>query len=155
MIIYTKKVNFLLKKKIKKLFELTLKETKNTKDIEVGLNFVSEEEIKRLNKDNRNIDKVTDVLSFPMTEIKVGEKIDDYKESLFQNVYLGDIAICTKRAREQAREYGHSFCREVCFLALHGFLHIMGYDHMTQEDEKVMMALANKILYKANIRRGK
>ena len=155
MIIYTKKVNFLLKKKIKKLFELTLKETKNTKDIEVGLNFVSEEEIKRLNKENRNIDKVTDVLSFPMTEIKVGEKIEDYKESLFQNVYLGDIAICTKRAREQAREYGHSFCREVCFLALHVFLHIMGYDHMTQEDEKVMMALANKILYKANIRRGK
>ena len=103
MIIYTKKVNFLLKKKIKKLFELTLKETKNTKDIEVGLNFVSEEEIKRLNKENRNIDKVTDVLSFPMTEIKVGEKIEDYKESLFQNVYLGDIAICTKRAREQAR----------------------------------------------------
>jgi len=154
MKLYTQGINPLLKSKIKRVFELALKETQNVDNIEVGLKFVSEEEIKNLNKTNRNVDKVTDVLSFPMTEIKPGEKIEEYKEDLFENVYLGDIAICTKRAREQAKEYRHSYTREICFLALHGFLHILGYDHMTKEDEEVMMALAKKILNQANIRRA-
>ena len=80
-------------------------------------------------------------------------KIEDYSDGFFKVIYLGDIAICTKRAREQAREYNHSYKREVCFLALHGFLHIMGYDHIEKEDEKEMMSLAEKILKKVNLGR--
>lgn len=155
MILYTQGVNIFLKRKIKNLFDLALFKTNNVSNVEVGLKFVSEEEIKDLNKEKRNIDKVTDVLSFPMTEIKAGEKIEKYKEDFFENIYLGDIAICTKKAKEQAKEYGHSYKREVCFLALHGFLHILGYDHMTKDEEEVMMNLANKILENANIRREK
>lgn len=155
MKLYTKNVNFLIKRKIQKLFNLALNYTQNIENIEVSLNFVSEEEIKKLNNEHRQIDKVTDVLSFPMTEIKQGEKIEKYKEDFFDSVYLGDIAICIKRAREQAKEYGHSYQRELCFLALHGFLHIMGYDHMTKEDEKVMMTLAEKILEEAGLGRNK
>lgn len=154
MKLYTEKVSFFTKKKIEKLFKIALLETDNTQDIEVSLRFVDEEEIKRLNKEKRNIDKVTDVLSFPMTEIKCGEKIENYRDEFLGNIYLGDIAICTKRAKEQAKEYKHSYQREICFLALHGFLHIMGYDHMTKEDESIMMPLAEEILKKADIRRA-
>ena len=155
MKLYTKRVNIFTRKKIKHLFDLALEETANVNDVEVSLCFVGETEIKKLNKEKRNIDKVTDVLSFPMTEIKAGEKIENYRDNFLGNIYLGDIAICTKRAREQAKEFGHSYTRELCFLALHGLLHIMGYDHMTKKDEKEMMDLSEKILQKAGYRRGK
>ena len=155
MKLYTKRVNILTKKKIKRLFDLALDETENVKDIEFSLFFVSEAEIKKLNREKRDVDKVTDVLSFPMTEIRAGEKIENYRDNFLGNIYLGDIAICTKRAREQAKEYGHSYSRELCFLALHGLLHIMGYDHMTKKDEKEMMDLSEKILQKAGYRREK
>ena len=155
MKLYTRKVNFFTRQKIKKLFNIALEETGNMHDIELTLNFVGEDEIKKLNKDHRKIDKITDVLSFPMTEIKTGEKIENYRDEFFNSVYLGDIAICTKRAREQAKEYGHSYQREICFLALHGLLHIMGYDHMTKQDEEIMMPLAEKILQRAGLGRKK
>lgn len=155
MKLYTRKVNFFTKRKILKIFEIALRKTGNISDIEVSLSFVDEDEIRRLNKEKRNIDKVTDVLSFPMTEIKAGEKIESFRDDFLGNIYLGDIAICTKRAKEQAKEYGHSFGREICFLALHGLLHIMGYDHMTKKDEKVMMGLAEDILKEVNMGRKK
>lgn len=155
MKLYTRKVNFFTKRKILKIFEIALRKTGNISDIEVSLSFVDEDEIRRLNKEKRNIDKVTDVLSFPMTEIKAGERIENFRDDFLGNIYLGDIAICTKRAKEQAKEYGHSFRREICFLALHGLLHIMGYDHMTKKDEKVMMGLAEDILKEVNMGRKK
>lgn len=96
------------------------------------------EEIQSLNRTYRKIDRVTDVLTFPAWE---GEAILCPKDE-----YLGDIAICYERAVEQAEEYNHSLERELAFLAVHGSLHLMGYDHMTKEDEAAMFAKQEEIL---------
>ena len=96
------------------------------------------EEIQTLNRTYRKIDRVTDVLTFPAWE---GQAILCPKDE-----YLGDIAICYERALEQAEEYNHSLERELAFLAVHGSLHLMGYDHMTSEDEAVMFAKQEEIL---------
>lgn len=96
------------------------------------------EEIRSLNRNYRKIDRVTDVLTFPAWE---GEAILCPKDE-----YLGDIAICYERAQEQAEEYGHSLERELAFLAVHGALHLLGYDHMTTEDEKKMFSKQEEIL---------
>ncbi len=96
------------------------------------------EEIQTLNNTYRNIDRVTDVLTFPAWE---GDAILCPPDG-----YLGDIAICYERAVEQAEEYGHSLERELAFLAVHGSLHLMGYDHMEPEDEKKMIHKQEEIL---------
>ena len=135
---------------IEKLYEIALQETNKPLDISVNLVLVSPEEIKTLNKEFRNIDRVTDVLSFPMLE-----NFDDFESErdITGECNIGDIYICEERAKEQAQEYGHSFKREICFLALHGFLHLLGYDHMTEEEEKEMFELQDIILEKANVGR--
>ena len=153
MKVYTNRLIF--KRKIKKIFDLALKECEIKEDVAVNVFFVSEKEIKRLNKEHRDIDKITDVLSFPMLEIKPGDNLENFKDDLFKEIFLGDIAICTNRAKQQAKEYGHSFKREVCFLALHGLLHLLGYDHIKKQDETKMMSLAETILKKSGIRRNK
>ena len=96
------------------------------------------EEIQRLNAGYRNIDRVTDVLTFPAWE---GDAILCPPDG-----YLGDIAICFERAEEQAEEYGHSLERELAFLAAHGALHLLGYDHMESDAEQKMIARQNEIL---------
>ena len=153
MKVYTNRLIF--KRKIKKIFDLALKECEIKEDVAVNVFFVSEKEIKSLNKEHRDIDKITDVLSFPMLEIKPGDNLENFKDDLFKEIFLGDIAICINRAKQQAKEYGHSFKREVCFLALHGLLHLLGYDHIKKQDETKMMSLAETILKKSGIRRNK
>ena len=96
------------------------------------------EEIQRLNFSYRQIDRVTDVLTFPAWE---GDAIASPPDG-----YLGDIAICLERAMEQAEEYGHSPEREIAFLAVHGALHLLGYDHMTPDDEREMFRRQTEIL---------
>lgn len=153
MKVYTNRLIF--KRKIKKIFDLALKECEIKEDVAVNVFFVSEKEIKSLNKEHRDIDKITDVLSFPMLEIKAGDNLENFKDDLFKEIFLGDIAICINRAKQQAKEYGHSFKREVCFLALHGLLHLLGYDHIKKQDETKMMSLAETILKKSGVRRNK
>ena len=108
-----------------------------------GINFnliiVDNEYIHELNKNYRNIDRETDVITFALE--------DDDTMVLPDNIrVLGDIYISIDRARSQAEEYGHSFLREICFLAVHGFYHLLGYDHMTPEDEKVMFGKQEEVL---------
>ena len=110
----------------------------------VCITIVSEDEIQRINREFRDIDKVTDVLSFPAWD---GGEYD------LTDGFLGDIAICEKRAREQAAEYGHSLERELAFLTVHGMLHLLGYDHMQPEDEKVMFPMQDSILRELGIER--
>lgn len=120
-------------------------------NMSVNIIMVEPETIKDLNKRFRNIDRVTDVLSFPMLD-----NIDELQNEIdiqLGDVNIGDIYICRKRAQEQAQEYGHSFSRELCFLAVHGFLHLLGYDHIIPEEEQEMFALQDEILKKANINR--
>lgn len=100
--------------------------------------IVDEEKIKYLNKNYRNKDAVTDVISFALEDDETFIKTDIR--------VLGDIYICLKRAHDQSIEYGHSFLREICFLTIHGLLHLLGYDHMNSEDEKVMFNLQERIL---------
>lgn len=120
----------------------------------VSVNFVSDEEIKRLNKEFRGVDKTTDVLSFPnlnkthKEKVKKFEKYADLDTGL---IFLGDILISKNVAKKQAREYEHSLKREVCFLALHGFLHLLGFDHIKEDDERVMNKLQDKILSEVNL----
>ncbi|WP_154837575.1 rRNA maturation RNase YbeY [Staphylococcus sp. Marseille-Q1834] len=109
-------------------------------EAELSVTFVDKDEIQNINKTYRDKDKVTDVISFALEE--------DEPEISGMDIprVLGDIIICTDVAQEQADSYGHSFERELGFLALHGFLHLLGYDHMNEEDEKEMFGRQDTIL---------
>ena len=111
-------------------------------DLEVVIEFVSEAEIKRLNNELRGIDRVTDVLSFPATNLKVGDFFDKNNEQVvFENdgaFHFGDMALCIKRLREQAKEFGETPKQELKKLVIHSMLHLMGYDHIKDSDYEIM-----------------
>ena len=111
-------------------------------DAELSVTFVDKDEIQNINKVYRDKDKVTDVISFALEEDEPDIDMNDLEIPRV----LGDIIICTDVAQEQAESYGHSFERELGFLALHGFLHLLGYDHMTEDDEKEMFGRQDAIL---------
>lgn len=116
------------------------------------ITFTTPEEIKKINKKYRKIDKATDVLSFPMFEKdELDEKIKrgDFP---YEDV-LGDVIISIEKVREQAEEYGHSFERELSYMLVHGFYHLMGYDHIEEEDKKIMRPKEEKILNELKITR--
>lgn len=112
-------------------------------DSEVSLTFVTNAAIQEINRDYRDKDQPTDVISFALEEVGEGETVI-IGEGIPR--VLGDIIISTERAEEQASEYKHSFERELGFLAVHGFLHLLGYDHMVEEDEKIMFGKQDEIL---------
>ena len=112
----------------------------------LSVTLTTPEEIHRLNKQYRNIDKETDVLSFPMFE---KEELDQIVEKQSKNILpevLGDIVISIQRVEEQAKEYGHSFERELSYMIVHGFYHIMGYDHIEEKDKEIMRPKEENIL---------
>lgn len=114
-------------------------EVENVDNLEFNVIIINNEEIHKINKEYRGIDRPTDVISFAL---------EDYKDIKYENDYrvLGDIYISIDKVREQAKEYGHSEKRELAFLAVHGLLHLLGYDHMEKEDEKVMLSKQELIL---------
>ena len=127
------------------LIEKTFQHLKLKCDPILSVTFVDNAFIHKMNKEYRHIDRPTDVISFAFLD---GEKD---KEQLLKKkgpVSLGDIYISVEKAQEQAKEYGHSLKRELSFLFVHGLLHLLGYDHMTEEDEKVMFKLQDEILPK-------
>lgn len=155
MKIYFKR-GFPYKQLIKRVFEKAIFITGNqAENIVVNLQIVSEDEIKELNKKHRKVDKVTDVLSFPLLDISYDKKLKNFEKDRDLNgcLELGDIVICKEKVKNQAKEYGHSFKRELVFLSLHGLLHLLGYDHIKQEDEKIMSSIAKNILLNFNIKR--
>lgn len=111
---------------------------------ELSVSFVSSESIQELNRTYRGIDAPTDVISFAMEEIGEGETEIAGAENLPR--VLGDIVISIETAQTQAKEYGHSYSRELGFLTVHGFLHLLGYDHMNPDDEKRMFTRQEDIL---------
>ena len=119
--------------------------------------FVDEEEIRRLNRELRNTDKVTDVLSFPSLDDIKGEDLyaEDFPYEIDEegNLMIGSVAVCVKRAQEQAEEYGHSFERELHYLLVHGIMHCLGYDHMTDEERAEMREKEEWVLGKLGIMR--
>ena len=111
----------------------------------ITITFTTPEEIRKINKKYRKIDKATDVLSFPMFEKdELDEKIKN-NDFLYEDV-LGDIIISIEKVKEQAEEYGHSFERELSYMLVHGFYHLMGYDNIEEEDKKMMRPKEEKIL---------
>nr|WP_144920429.1 rRNA maturation RNase YbeY [Paenibacillus bovis] len=112
-------------------------------DAELSVTFVTNNAIQEINKSYRGKDYATDVISFALEELGEDEIIIKGVE---MPRFLGDIIISIEKAQEQAAEYGHSFDREIGFLAVHGFLHLLGYDHMNEEDEKKMFTKQNEIL---------
>ena len=112
-------------------------------DVQISVTFVDDEGIRAINNSYRNIDKATDVLSFPLTDFEGGEEPPTDEPE----VALGDIVISLERARAQAAEFGHSFDREIAFLTVHSMLHLLGYDHVdSEEDDKEMRARQSAIL---------
>ena len=126
-------------------------------DIALEVVFVEEEEIRTLNAKTRNIDKVTDVLSYPTLdgikgrELKKAEYPFDIDEE--GRLLIGSIAICLQRAKEQAIEYGHSLKRELYYLIVHGVFHCLGYDHITDEEKAEMREKEESVLKKIGITR--
>ncbi len=157
MKIYFSGVGFFRKHAIKKLLESALKHLNQPSELlEMSLSIVDEEQIKQLNNQFREVDKVTDVLSFPTCDNPTRGAITvvcDEVNPETDLVNIGDVVICLQRAKEQAVEYGHSLKRELSFLAVHGLLHLLGYDHITEQDEQQMVQLQKEILQQAGINR--
>ena len=131
-------------KELKKLIKYALKYM-NLKNVSFSVIFVDNKKIHKLNKDYRNIDRPTDVITF---------RLADYEEVMCGKInILGDVYISLDKAKEQSIEYGHSYLRELSFLLIHGFLHLLGYDHMNEEDEKEMFSLQEEILDGYGIKR--
>lgn len=130
----------IIRQKALKTIEEVLKVENFNENAEVSLSIVDKDTIHKLNKDYRNVDRETDVLSFPMDE----EAFDDEGNPIF---LLGDIVICLDVARNQAAEFGHSLEREMMYLICHSTLHLLGYDHI-EEDDKVKMRAKEKEVMK-------
>jgi len=129
---------------IKKLVDFTLK-YQNIENAIFNIIIVDNKTIHELNKEYRGIDRPTDVISFALE--------DDSSFVKLEYRVLGDIYISIEKVREQAKEYGHSFLRELSFLTVHGILHLLGFDHMNKEDEKVMFKLQELILSEYGVKR--
>lgn len=134
------------KKLSKKVVKVVLKSLKQTTSAEVCISVVGDSEIKELNNKNRNTNKVTDVLSFPAIEISAGQKIP--QNSVFGKTYLGDIIICRPQIQRQAKEYNVTYKQEFSRMVLHSMLHLLGYDHIKEEDNKIMKAVELPLLQK-------
>ena len=131
-----------IKKVVERCFE---EEGISASKLCLTITLTTPENIKKINKEYRKIDKETDVLSFPMFEKQELDEIIANKKFEYEDV-LGDIVISIARVEEQAKEYGHSFERELSYMVVHGFYHVMGYDHIKEEDKQKMRPKEEKIL---------
>ena len=135
---------------IKKCFEEEKLENLN---LYISITLTTPDKIRKLNKEYRNIDKETDVLSFPMFEKYEIDEIIAKQEKQIVAETIGDIIISIQRVEQQAEEYGHSFERELSYMLVHGFYHLMGYDHIEEKDKKIMRPKEEKILNELKILR--
>ena len=138
---------------IKKVLEKCFKEEKiEDSKLIITITLTNPQNIRRINKEFRNIDKATDVLSFPMFEKEELEEKIEMQDFEHEDM-LGDIVISIDKVEEQAREYEHSFERELSYMIVHGFYHLMGYDHIEECDKKIMRPKEEKILQELKITR--
>ena len=150
-----------LVKELEHTIEFALKEEEVNIPFEISLLFVDNDEIREINNETRNIDTETDVLSFPMLDYPKDKAFKDvYKNYEFDETYmdgeelvLGDIVLSLEKALEQSKEYNHSFKREASYLVVHSVLHLLGYDHMEEDEKKVMRKREEEILGQLDIRR--
>ncbi|HEY8804902.1 MAG TPA: rRNA maturation RNase YbeY [Clostridium sp.] len=146
---------------IKDVIEYTLREEKLFIDNEVSVIFIDNEEIKEINLKQRGIDKITDVLSFPMLHYPDNKVFKDvylnYKfdqSDLYDDkLVIGDVALSLEKSKQQSEEFGHSFTRECAYLTVHSILHLLGYDHMEEAPKNIMRKREEEILNNFNISR--
>lgn len=146
--------------KVNSVIERCLDEEEVPYEVEVSLTMVDLETIHEINKEHRDVDRPTDVLSFPQIDAErigyINWDAIDYSSCVnydTEEVMLGDIILCDEKAQEQAEIYGHSLEREICFLVAHSMFHLLGYDHMTPEDEKNMVNKQESVLQYLSILR--
>ena len=148
--------------KLVNVIDFALKEEEVYEKYQISLLFVNNDEIKSINNDTRGIYKETDVLSFPMLEYSLNKVYkEEYKNYKFDDSYydgeelvLGDIVLSLEKAKEQSIEYNHSFEREAAYLVVHSVLHLLGYDHMKDDEKAIMRKREEEILEKLNISRN-
>ena len=148
--------------KIKATIDFALKEEGVKVPYQISLLFVDNEEIRKINRENRSIDRETDVLSFPMLDYEKDKVYKDmylyydFDETFMDGdeLVLGDIVLSLEKALEQSKEYNNSFERETSYLVIHSVLHLLGYDNIKKEEKKIMRNEEEKILSKMNIVRG-
>ena len=146
---------------LEKVCDFVLKKEGVDCNYQISLLFVDNDEIREINKETRNIDRATDVLSFPMLDypnkkffkdVYIGYDFDDtFLDG--DELVLGDIVLSLERALEQSEEYNHSYRREVCYLVVHSILHLLGYDHMEEDDKVIMRKREEELLGELNILR--
>lgn len=136
--------------KIKETVKCALEVEDAVCDVNLSVVVTDNENIREINKEQRNIDRPTDVLSFPGYEKDEWEEI---KKSLGDTAYIGDIVVSKEKIVEQAKEYETGFEREFCYLIAHGMLHLMGYDHMETDDKVIMREKEEMIMKKLNLER--
>ena len=139
-------------KLIKEVVSRVLEEEKVLPEVDVYITLTNSEEIHKINKEYRDVDRPTDVLSFPMYERDEIAGLKNDTDDEIEKI-LGDIIVSIEKVREQAEEYGHSFERELAYLVTHGMLHLLGYDHMIEEEKAVMRKREEEILETLNITR--
>lgn len=153
-ILIDNRTNWELEKEYEKAIDLAIKESllfeNFEKECEISISIVDNEEIQQINQQFRNINRPTDVLSFPQLTFEEDEKMEVNEKG---EILLGDIILSIEKAKSQSEEYGHSLKREIAFLTVHSMLHLLGYDHMTEKEEREMFEKQTKILEKMNIPR--
>ncbi|EMT38206.1 probable rRNA maturation factor [Thermoanaerobacter thermohydrosulfuricus] len=143
-----------LEELVEKVIKTVLEVEEVIDNVEVSVSFVDNEEIRKLNKYYRGIDKPTDVLSFPLAEFEdTYAEVEEIEEDSEEVQPIGDIVISLEKALEQSMEYGHSFEREVAYLTAHSMLHLLGYDHETEEERKIMREKEEEVMARLNIGR--
>lgn len=152
--------NFSVQEQLDKLVAFVVEQVSCPYEVEISVTLVDKDEIHRLNKQFRDVDRPTDVLSFPMMEY---EEPADFTSEVFrqslsvspetEELLLGDIVICSQVVCEQAKEYGHAELREFSFLIVHSLLHLFGYDHIEEEDRIQMEKVQREFMQKLQINR--
>lgn len=145
--------------KLSEVCDFVLKEEELEIEYQISLLFVDNDEIREINEETRGINKETDVLSFPMIDYEDGKVYKEmYKRYKFDETYmdgnelvLGDMVLSLEKAQEQSVEFNHSYEREVCYLVVHSILHLLGYDHMEDDEKTIMRKREEEILNKLNI----
>ena len=138
-----KKAGFFMKRLIKKAVKGTLECENFKQDVILSVTFTDNEGIREKNREFRNIDSATDVLSFPMYDMRNGDVPMEGEDA-----ELGDIVLSLERAEEQANEFGHSYERECAFLTVHSMLHLLGYDHVDSEEDELEMREHQRVIMK-------
>lgn len=135
-----------VRKKLQDLLDFSLRKEGFEGEYQLSFSVVDKVSIREINREHRSTDRVTDVLSFPMYEREELDAIEKRREYEEYEISIGDIVICYDKVKEQSEEFGHSLERELCYLAVHSVFHLLGYDHMEEEEKSLMRSKEEEVM---------